>query len=458
MQSDFATIIQKQHDFFKGGNTRSYSFRREQLKKLRSAILKNETIINEALHADLNKSDHESYSTEVGPTLSELRFIGDHLEDWMKPVTVPGMLFSFPSSGKILYEPYGTVLIISPWNYPIWLSLVPMIGAMAAGNCVILKPSEISFHTSGILNKILSETFPTEYIAVAEGTAEVSQQLMDLPPDYIFFTGSTPVGKIVAQAAAKNLVPYTLELGGKSPCIIDEKADMKLSVKRMLWGKMINSGQTCVAPDYLLVHEKIKNEVIDEIKNVLDKFYPEGALNDPDYPCIINEKNYSRLKSLIQSGKILLGGKMDDAERKIEPTLLGELNWNDPVMKEEIFGSLLPVITFNSVDDVIAAVNHHPNPLAFYIFSTDKKFQRRLLNELSFGGALINDTIEHLGNHYLPFGGVRSSGLGVYHGKFSFEIFSHKKAVMKKGTWIDLNFRYKPYNKTKEWVMRTFLR
>ncbi|MFI5134557.1 MAG: aldehyde dehydrogenase family protein, partial [Chitinophagales bacterium] len=339
-----------------------------------------------------------------------------------------------------------------------WLSAVPMIGAMAAGNCVILKPSELTLNTSSVMKEMFDETFPAEFVAVAEGDAEVSQQLLNLPPDYIFFTGSTAVGKIVAQTAVKNLIPFTLELGGKSPCIIDETANVKLSVKRMMWGKVITSGQTCVAPDYLLVHEKILNEVVREIKNVLGKFYPGGAINDPDYPCIINEKNYSRLIRLMPSGKILLGGKTDDSKRKIEPTLLGEVSLDDAVMKEEIFGSLLPVIPFNSADDVIHAVNQNPNPLSLYIFSRNKKFQHRLLKELSFGGALINDTIEHLGNHYLPFGGIGGSGLGAYHGEFSFDTFSHRKAVMKKGTWIDLGFRYKPYSRVKERVMRTFLR
>jgi len=458
MSIDFRTLAQKQHTYFKSGATRSYKFRIEQLKAFRAAIKRNEQKLNDALYADLNKSPHEIYMTEIGPALSELRFIKNHLKQWMKPKPVPGMLFSFPSSGEVIREPYGTALIISPWNYPFWLSTVPVIGAMAAGNCVILKPSELTSNTSSVMKKMFEETFSHEYFAVVEGDAEVSRQLINLPPDYIFFTGSTRVGKIVAQSAARNLIPFTLELGSKSPCIIDETANIKLSVRRMMWGKAITSGQTCVAPDYLLVHEKIINAVVSETRKVLEDFYPGGALNDPHYPCIINEKNYSRLIHLMESGNILLGGKTDAGKRKIEPTLLGGVSLDDAVMKEEIFGSLLPVISFNSVEDVIQAVNHNPNPLSLYIFSKNKKFQRRLLQEISFGGALINDTIEHLGNHYLPFGGIGGSGLGAYHGKFSFDAFSHKKAVMNKGTWIDLNFRYKPYSSIKEKVMRAFLR
>jgi aldehyde dehydrogenase (NAD+) len=458
MRDDLNELFQKQCDFFRSGATRSLRFRKQQLKKLYDLLRDHETLLCQALRADLNKGEMESYGTEIGPTRSEIRFLLRHLSDWMRPQHVTGMIFSFYSRGMILHEPYGTVLILSPWNYPVWLSLVPLAGAMAAGNCVILKPSEVSSHTSAALKKLFDATFPPEYISVVEGSAETSRQLINLPPHYIFFTGSTAVGKIVAQEAAASLTPFTLELGGKTPCIIDATANLKLSARRIMWGKSITAGQTCVAPDYLLVQEDVKDKLVDEIRNVLDQFYPGGALNDPDYPCIIDTRHYERLKNLMRNGKILHGGKSDDQRRLIEPTLIGDLHAGDPAYSEEIFGPLLPVITFRSIEDIVTMVNRYPYPLSLYIFSNDKKFQDRLLREIPFGGALINDTIEYLGNHHLPFGGIRSSGFGRYHGRFSFETFSHRKAVMKKATWIDLNFRYKPFNKTKERIMRTFLR
>ncbi|HYV91740.1 MAG TPA: aldehyde dehydrogenase [Chitinophagales bacterium] len=458
MANDFSSVLEKQRSYFQSGITRPYKFRIEQLKSLRAAIKKHEASITEALHADLNKAPQETFMTEIGPSLAELRFIKNHLNEWMQPQNVPGMIFSFPSRGKIYREPYGTVLIIAPWNYPFWLSVTPLIGAIAAGNCVILKPSEHAVNTAATLRKIFNETFPAEFIAVIEGGPEVSQQLIELPPDYIFYTGSTQIGKIIAQAAAKNLVPYTLELGGKSPCIIDESADLKLAARRMIWGKIIAAGQTCVAPDYLLIHKNVKDAFVNEVKKSLNQFYPRGALNDEDYPRIINQKHFERLKNLMRGGKVLLGGKTDEKQLKIEPTLFEDVHWNDPIMKEEIFGPLLPVLPFDSVNEVIDAINHQPKPLSLYIFSGNKKFQQRILEEVSYGGASVNDTIEHLGNSYLPFGGIGTSGIGSYHGKWSFDTFTHYKGVMKKATWIDLPFRYKPFTKMKGRVMRMFMR
>ena len=458
MRDDLNTLFQKQCDFFRSGATRSLPFRREQLKKLYTLLQKNETVLSNALRADLNKGEMESYGTEIGPVRSEIRFLIRHLKEWMQPQHVPGMIFSFSSRGMLMHEPYGTVLIISPWNYPVWLSLVPLAGAMAAGNCIILKPSEVSSHTSAALKKLFDDAFPAEYISVVEGSAETSRQLINLPPHYIFFTGSTAVGKIVAQEAAASLTPFTLELGGKTPCIIDATANLKLSARRIMWGKSITAGQTCVAPDYLLVQENVKDKLVDEIRNVLDQFYPDGALNDPDYPCIIDARHYERLKNMMRNGTILLGGKSNDERRLIEPTLIGGLHAGEPAFSEEIFGPLLPVISYRTHDDLLQVLNRYPDPLSLYIFSNDKKFQRRLLREIPFGGALINDTIEYLGNHHLPFGGIRSSGFGRYHGRFSFETFSHRKAVMKKSTLLDLNFRYKPYNQIKNRIMRTFLK
>lgn len=458
MINAFSSLVEKQRSYFQSGITRPYKFRREQLKLLRAAIRKYEGRITEALKADLGKAPGESYMTEIGPVLAELRFIKNHLREWMEPQRVPGMIYSFPSRGIIYPEPYGIALIIAPWNYPFWLSVNPVLGAIAAGNCVILKPSEGASHTASAMKKMFDETFPSEIISVVEGGPEVSQQLIELPPDYIFYTGGTIVGKIVAQAASKNLIPYTLELGGKSPCIIDESADLKLAARRIVWGKAITAGQTCVAPDYLLIHKNARDAFVNEVKKALNQFYPAGALNDEEYPRIINRKHFDRLKGLMQDGKILLGGKWDEARFKIEPTLLEDVNWNHAIMKEEIFGPLLPVISFDTVNEVIATINHQPKPLSLYVFSGNKKFQQRILQEVSYGGASVNDTIEHLGNSYLPFGGIGTSGIGAYHGKWSFDTFTHYKGVMKKGTWIDLPFRYKPFTKMKGWVMRMFMR
>jgi aldehyde dehydrogenase (NAD+) len=457
-QLSFTEILDQQRRFFSTGATRSYAFRRKQLKILYDAMVKNEKRLADALYADLNKSRHESYSTEIGPVRSEIRFLLRHLREWMQPKRVPGMLFSFPSSGKIVHEPHGSVLILSAWNYPVWLLLVPAAGAISAGNCLLLKPSELTPHTSGTLSELFTELFPPEFVTVIQGGPETSGQLLELPPDYIFFTGSTAVGKIVAQAAAKNLVPFTLELGGKTPCVVDDTIDLHLAAKRILWGKLICAGQVCAAPDYLLVHENVKDRLIKAFEKTIRDFFPDGVFADTTYPCIISDRHFQRLRRLMEQGQIVLGGKWDEKKRKIEPTVIEHVNPADAIMQEEIFGPLLPVLTFKDPGEIPTIIRRQPHPLAIYIFSKDRKFQRRLLTEVSFGGALLNDTIEHLGNHYLPFGGLRSSGLGAYHGRFSFETFSHRKAVMSKATWPDLPYKYKPDSKIKDWVMRLFLR
>lgn len=454
-----ANILQTQRNFFQSGATRSAAFRMQQLKSFYDTIKKYEDKLNDVLRKDLNKAPQEAYNTEIGPALSEITHLRKNLKEWMEPKQVPGMIFSFPSSGIIYKEPYGSVLIIAPWNYPFWLSAVPIAGALAAGNCVVLKPSELAPATSAVMKQLLEEIFNPEYVAVVEGDATVSTQLLELSFDYIFFTGSTPVGKVVAQAAAKNLTPYTLELGGKSPCIVDREANVALAARRLLWGKMINSGQTCVAPDYVYVHRDVQEQLIAEMKKVLQQFYPSGAMEDDDYPRIVNEKHYQRLIALLQSGgKILWGGKSNAAKHFIEPTIIGNIGWNDTLMKEEIFGPLLPVLPYDQLDEVIREVNAQPKPLSLYIFSNNKKVQQRIIREVSFGGGLINDTIEHLGNPHLPFGGIGTSGHGSYHGKYSFDTFSHHKSVMKKGTWLDLSFRYPPYRKISLWLAKLLLR
>lgn len=457
--NELTVLMQKQKATFQSGITRSASFRIQQLKKLYAAINHYESRINDALKKDLNKAPQEVYNTEVGPSLSEISFQRKNLVEWMRPKTVPGMIFSFPSSGKIYPEPYGNVLIISPWNYPFWLTMVPLAGAIAAGNCIVLKPSELAPATSLVMKQLLDEIFEPGFVTVVEGDASVSEQLLAQQFDYIFFTGSTPVGKIVAQAAAKNLTPCTLELGGKSPCIIDRSANISLAARRLLWGKTINSGQTCAAPDFVYVHRSVEQKLLDAMKKVLQQFYPKGALQDSDYPRIINERHFQRLKKLLNSGgTILFGGKSDDGQQIMEPTIIGDIGWDDALMKEEIFGPLLPVLPFDEVSEVIQRLNAQPKPLSLYVFAGDKKLQERIIREVSFGGGLINDTIEHLGNSYLPFGGVGSSGYGACHGKYSFDTFSHQKSVMKKGTWLDLGFRYPPFRKVSLWLAKLLLR
>ena len=457
--NEMTALMQKQHTTFKSGITRSASFRIQQLKKLYAAIRHYESRINDALKKDLNKAPQEVYNTEVGPSLSEISFQRKNLAEWMRTKKVPGMIFSFPSSGKIYPEPHGNVLIISPWNYPFWLSMVPLAGAIAAGNCVVLKPSELATATSLLMQQMMNEIFEPGYVAVVEGDARVSEQLLAQRFDYIFFTGSTSVGKIVAQAAAIHLTPCTLELGGKSPCIIDQSANISLAAKRLLWGKTINSGQTCAAPDFVYVHRSIEQKLVDAMKKVLQQFYPQGALKDSDYPRIINESHFERLKKLLNSGgTILFGGKSDDRQQMMEPTIIGDIGWDDALMKEEIFGPLLPVLPYDEISEVIQRLNAQPKPLSLYVFAGDKKLQERIIREISFGGGLINDTIEHLGNPYLPFGGVGSSGYGACHGKYSFDTFSHHKSVMKKGTWLDLGFRYPPFRKVSLWLAKLLLR
>ncbi|MBK9731419.1 MAG: aldehyde dehydrogenase [Chitinophagaceae bacterium] len=457
--NNFSLLLQNQRAYFQTGATNSDTFRIQQLKNLYAAINKYQDKFNNALKKDLNKAPQEVFNTEIGPALSEISFLRKNLREWMRPQAVPGMIFSFPSTGKIYAEPYGSILIIAPWNYPFWLSMVPLAGAIAAGNCVVLKPSEHAPATSAVMKQLLEEIFDPEYVAVVEGDVTVSQQLLEQHFDYIFFTGSTAVGKIIAMAAANHLIPCTLELSGKTPCIVDKTANIPLAAKRLLWGKMINSGQTCVAPDFVYVHRSVEQQLISEMKKVLQKFYPEGALNTEDYPRIINQRHYERLVELLNSsGKILFGGKSKHAELLIEPTIMGDVGWDDLLMKEEVFGPLLPVLVYDDLNEVIQQVNAHPKPLALYLFSNDKKIQQQIIKKIPFGGGLINDTIEHLGNPYLPFGGVGASGQGSYHGKYSFDTFSHHKSVMKKGTWLDLSFRYPPFRKISLRLARLLLR
>ncbi len=440
-------LFRSQQSFFAGGKTRELLFRKEALKKLRSAILMHEEELYEALYLDLHKSAFESYATEIGFVLDELRFHLKKLHKWVKPKRVRSSVVSFPAKGYKTYEPLGTVLIIAPWNYPFQLMLAPMIGAVSAGNTVIIKPSEIAENTALVIEKIINSSFEKEYIHVITGGTETSQALLKLRFDHIFFTGSPRVGKIVMQSAAKQMIPVTLELGGKSPCIVDETAPLKLTARRIVWGKLLNAGQTCIAPDYLYVHEKVKEPLMKAIIAAIKKAYGKDASKSPDFPRIITRANMERLAALLDGAKIAYGGHYDKEEKYFEPTILDDVNFDLPVMQQEIFGPVLPILTFNDTDEIISQVNARPRPLALYVFSKSHSFQKKIINSIPAGGVTVNDTLMHIASNKLPFGGVGNSGIGKYHGHFSFETFSNAKPVVYRGTWLDIPIRYAPYGK-----------
>ncbi|MBY0121440.1 aldehyde dehydrogenase [Bacillus sp. S/N-304-OC-R1] len=436
------TIIEKQQRFFKTDQTKDVGFRIEVLTKLRNAIKNYERDLMIALKADLNKSEFDAYTTEIGVMLEETKNALKHLRKWAKPEKVKTPITHIGSTSYIYSEPYGVALIISPWNYPFQLAIAPLIGAIAAGNCAIIKPSELTPVTSQLLAKLIAEIFPEEYVAVVQGGVETSQALLSEKVDYIFFTGSVPVGKVIMEAAAKNLTPITLELGGKSPCIVYKDANIKLAAKRIAWGKFINAGQTCIAPDYLYVHNDIKKEFLSHLQESITELYGQNPLNNQDFTRIVNEKHFNRLSSFLSNGEIVIGGSTNKDSLMIEPTILTKITWNDPIMKDEIFGPILPVMEFKELSEVIDGIHNHPHPLSLYLFTEDEKIQQEVLNRVSFGGGCINDTVYHFASPYLPFGGVKSSGIGAYHGKGSFDTFSHKKSVLKQTTLFDIPFRY----------------
>ena len=368
-----------------------------------------------------------------------------HLKKWVKPKKVSNPITNFPGSACLTHEPKGTVLIIAPWNYPMQLLIAPLVGAISAGNTVILKPSELAVNTARVMEEVINSCFEKKYVHVVNGGIETSKQLLTLDFDHVFFTGSTYVGRIVAQEAAKKLIPVTLELGGKSPCIVDKDVDVKLTARRIIWGKLINAGQTCIAPDYLLVHESVKDKLLPELVNALKSFYGEKPEESPDYPRIINKPNVERLAILTEKADIYYGGKFDVSSKYFQPTILNNVDFEMPVMQQEIFGPILPVLTFSNLDDLIARSNKMPKPLALYFFSKNKKKQQRIIESIQAGGVCINDTIMHIVNSKLPFGGTGHSGIGAYHGKYSFETFSHAKSVVKKGNWLDIPIRYAPF-------------
>ena len=445
---DIQRVLEKQRNYFNTGATRDLDFRIEKLCSLKNAIKENEKQILEALWLDLHKSEFEAYATEIGIILDEINFVAKHLKSWSKTKKVRTPLTHFLSSSYIYSEPYGVSLIISPWNYPFQLLMAPLIGSIAAGNCAMLKPSENSPKTTEVIIKIIEEAFSEEFVSVVEpyGGKESAEALLKEEFDYIFFTGSVPVGKIVMEAASKHLTPVTLELGGKSPCIVDKDADIKLSAKRIAWGKFLNAGQTCVAPDYILVHESVKKQLLTEITGYIKEFFGEHPVNSNDFPRIINERQFDRLVGLLDKGNIVIGGEHSKSEKYIAPTIIDNITWSDPVMLDEIFGPILPIMEFEDLEQVIKMVNSKPKPLALYFFSNNKKHQKRIIDMISYGGGCINDTIMHVASPYLPFGGVGASGMSAYHGKGSYDVFSHKKSVSKKSNIIDVKIRYAPYN------------
>ncbi|MDO5010509.1 MAG: aldehyde dehydrogenase [Intestinibacter bartlettii] len=455
---DISKLVNKQKEFFETGKTKDINFRIESLNKLYRAIKKYEGKIGEALKKDLNKSEFESYMTEIGMALSDLSFIKKRVKRWSKDKRVLSPLSQFHARSFIRKEPYGVVLIMSPWNYPFLLCIEPLIGAIAAGNCAVLKVAEDSPHTSQIITEMISETFPEEYIAVVNGDKEVATELLNQKLDYIFFTGGPTVGKIVMEKAAKNLIPVTLELGGKSPCIVEESADLKVAAKRIVFGKYLNSGQTCVAPDYLLLQNSVKEEFEEYIKEYITLFYTNDPLRNEDYTNIINERHFNRLVNLIKGEKIIHGGDIDRETLKIEPTVLDKITLDSPIMQEEIFGPILPIISFDSIEEVKDIILKKEKPLALYLFTKNKKVEKDILRNISFGSGCINDTIIQLATSRMPFGGVGNSGMGAYHGKYSFDTFTHEKSIVKKYNWIDLPIRYMPYNDFKMKLLKIFLK
>jgi len=443
MIENISKKYEKQKKFFNSGTSKSIQYRINSLKKLKKNISLNENEIINALKSDLGKSETETFFSEIALIYIEINLALKNVKRWSKKRKISSSLINFLSSDYIIPEPYGVTLNISPWNYPFQLSISPLIGAVAAGNTVMLKPSEFSSKTSEIIKKIIETTFEKGHVDVILGGPEIGSKLLDFNWDYIFFTGSTNIGKIVAQKAAINLTPTTLELGGKNPCIVDETANLKVASKRIVFGKFLNCGQTCIAPDFILVHESVKKDFTEKIIERIKKIYNEDVENSENYSRIINKKHFSRLIKLLEKDKIIYGGKNNPNSNFIEPTLIDGSNFNSSLMKEEIFGPILPVVSYSNKDELKKILDNYKDPLAFYIFSNDKKFSNELIKRYSFGGAAVNDTISQIVNHRLPFGGIRNSGLGSYHGKQSFKTFSFYKPYIVKSNIFDLNAKYK---------------
>ncbi|MBA5728502.1 aldehyde dehydrogenase [Aerococcaceae bacterium INB8] len=441
----------EQEMFLRSGITLDVKFRIRQLKRLKEAIKAHDVLIYDALKKDLNKPVFESYVTELGSVYGEIDYMIKHVKEWAKPKRVPTSLAHFYSKSHIYQEPYGRVLIIAPWNFPIQLSFVPLVGAIAAGNCVVLKPSELAPYTARVIQQIIESVFAREYVAVEQGDGKVSQQLLKDDVDYCFFTGSTQVGKAIMETASQTLTPVTLELGGKSPVIVAKDTNIKHAAQRVVWGKFTNAGQTCIAPDYLLVDEVIRDDLISAIIEVLEEYYTKKPLENSHYSKMINKRHFKRVKKLMKNQSVIYGGGSNKEMLTIEPTLVLEPELDTELMQEEIFGPILPILTYREVSQAVEFIRSKDKPLALYLFTQDKALKEYIINNLSFGGAAINDTLIHQSNYNLPFGGVGASGMGQYHGKYSLETFSHPKSVIEKTDLFDIKLRYPPY---KEWALK----
>lgn len=449
-------LLEQQNAFFKANETLSFAFRKKSLQLLKKVILNSEDKILDALYKDLRKPRFEAYTSEIAVVLTELDYFIKNIDKLAKPKRVNTSLLNFPSADYIYNDPYGRVLIMAPWNYPFQLVINPLIAAISAGNCVVCKPSEITEHTSALLSDIISEVFDSKHVCVIEGGIEENQFLLKQKWDYIFFTGSSTVGKIVMKAAAEQLCPVTLELGGKSPVIVNADAKLQLAAKRIVWGKLFNAGQTCIAPDYIYVHESVKSKLVDYLIEEIHLALGENIEQNTDFARIVNKKHFSRILHLLEKEKVAFGGKYNEEERYIQPTLLTDVTWESKIMQEEIFGPLLPIISFSSLKEVIHKINSSDKPLAAYYFGEQKEQQDVFLKELYFGGGCINDTLIHITSKQLPFGGVGTSGIGSYHGLKSFECFSHQKGIVKRGTWLDIPARYAPYDSKLPLIKKLF--
>ena len=448
-------IINKQRDFFNTNATKSVKYRIKMLQRLMEAIRNNEVAILSALYKDLLKSKAEAYMSELAIVYAEINEALKNVRKWSRPEKVKGTISTFPAKNYIYSEPYGVVLIISPWNYPFNLAMAPLIAAIAAGNTAIIKCSKESVYTSKVIKYIINKAFGLNYIFCVDEDIDYDE-LLNQRYDYIFFTGSQRVGKIVMNVASNNLIPVSLELGGKSPCIIDETADIKLAARRVLWGKLLNAGQTCVSVDYVLIHSSVKDRFIKYLQKEIKRRYP-NALNSDTYPRIINEYHYKRLMNLIKSEDSIIGGRGDDVVRRLEPTILPDVDFDHEIMKEEIFGPVLPIIEYDDINNVIRIIKEHEKPLACYVFTENEARAKHIIKSISYGGGCINDVILQVSNHYMPFGGVGNSGIGSYHGKFGFDTFSHKKSIVWSKTMIDLPIRYAPFSPLKFRILKKIL-
>lgn len=441
---EFEAMVSRQREFWNTGATRSMEWRLIQLKKLEQALEEREEALCAALKADLGKAAYESWLSEIGMTLGELRFARKHLKKWAAVKRRPSAMPLFPASSRVVPQPYGTVLIMSPWNYPVQLTLVPLVSALAAGNCAVVKPSAYAPNVARVVAELLGDIFPPEYVSVVQGGRAENAALLEQDFDYIFFTGSPAVGKTVMAAAAQHLTPVTLELGGKSPVIIAPDANIPLAARRIAWGKFLNAGQTCVAPDHVYIPQNLRDAFVKELAGQIHQLYGADPLTGPDLPKIINEKHFNRVAGLMGSGKTAVGGRTDSETRRIEPTVLVDVAESNAVMQEEIFGPVLPVLTYDSLDDLIARQQKKARPLALYIFTGDRALEKRIVSALPSGGVCVNDTVIHLANPHVPFGGVGNSGMGACHGRTGFDTFTHYRTVVRRGA-LDLPMRYAPY-------------